>query len=63
MPCPPPTHIVSRPICLSCVRNELINVVVIRAPVIPNGWPSAIAPPLTFSLSMSIPRSRYYWIT
>ena len=22
----------------------------IRAPVIPNGWPTAIAPPLTFSL-------------
>ena len=29
-----------------------------RAPVMPNGWPSAIAPPLTLSLSSSMPRSR-----
>ena len=29
-----------------------------RAPVMPNGWPSAIAPPLTLSFSSSIPRSR-----
>ena len=51
MPWPPPTHMVSRPICLSCQRSELMSVVVIRAPVMPNGWPTAIAPPLTFSLS------------
>ena len=44
MPWPPPTHIVSRPIVLSCARRPLISVVVIRAPVMPNGWPSAMAP-------------------
>ncbi len=27
-----------------------------RAPVIPNGWPRAIAPPFTFSFSIGIPR-------
>ena len=31
----------------------------IRAPVMPNGWPTAIAPPETFSLSRSIPTSRW----
>ena len=30
----------------------------IRAPEAPIGWPSAIAPPLTFTVSMSKPRSR-----
>ncbi len=29
----------------------------IRAPVMPKGWPSAIAPPCGFSLSMSMPHS------
>ena len=29
----------------------------IRAPVMPNGWPSAIAPPLMLSLSGSMPSS------
>ena len=55
MPWPPPTHIVSRPNCLSWNCSELISVVVIRAPVMPNGWPTAIAPPLTLSLSSSMP--------
>ena len=30
---------------------------VIRAPVMPHGWPSAMAPPLTLSLSSGTPRS------
>ena len=58
MPWPPPTHMVSRPNCLSCHCSELISVVVIRAPVMPNGWPTAIAPPLTLSRSRSMPSSR-----
>jgi hypothetical protein len=33
-------------------------VLVILAPVMPNGWPTAIAPPLTFNLSMSMDSSR-----
>ena len=37
MPCPPPTHIVSRPSSLSRDWRPLSSVVVIRAPVEPNG--------------------------
>jgi len=50
MPWPPP-----RPIDLPCQLSELIRVPVIRAPVMPNGWPTAIAPPLTFSFSSGMP--------
>ena len=57
MPWPPPTHIVSRPIVLSCHSSELISVPVMRAPVMPNGWPTAIAPPFTLSFSIGMPRS------
>jgi len=55
MPWPPPTHIVSRPIDLPCQLSELIRVPVMRAPVMPNGWPTAMAPPLTFSFSSGMP--------
>ena len=51
MPCPPPTHMVSSPIVVSVVCRPLSRVVMIRAPVMPNGCPSAIAPPCTLSLS------------
>ncbi len=37
IPCPPPTHIVSRPIVASSVLRSLSNVPMIRAPVIPKG--------------------------
>src|SRR6266576_6146573 len=37
MPCPPPTHMVSRPNCLSCHDSEFTSVVVIRDPLIPKG--------------------------
>ena len=57
MPWPPPTHMVSRPNCLSCHCNELSSVVVIRAPVMPKGWPTAMAPPLTLTFSSGMPRS------
>ena len=59
MPCPPPTHMVIRPVDLSWKSSELSIVFCSRAPVIPNGWPTAIAPPLTLSRSMSTPRSWY----
>ena len=52
MPWPPPTHMLSMPKVLSSNCRPLMRVVMIRAPVMPNGWPSAIAPPCTFSLSM-----------
>src|SRR4051794_28985981 len=61
MPGPPPTHIVSRLTVLSWYCSELTSVVVMRAPVTPNGGPTAIAPPLTLSLSpngsMPMPRA------
>ena len=56
MPWPPPTHIVSRPYCLSASWRPWISVVMMRAPVMPNGWPRAIEPPLTLSLSHAMPR-------
>ena len=43
MPWPPATHMVSRPYCLSSVSRSFSSVVMMRAPVCPNGWPSAIA--------------------
>ena len=49
-PIPPATHIVSSPNLPSSESRLLSRVVMIRAPVIPNGWPSAIAPPLTVEL-------------
>ena len=49
MPWPPPTHIVIRPVGLSCQFSEFSIVSCSRAPVMPNGWPTAIAPPLTLS--------------
>src|SRR5207245_1902006 len=52
MPWPPPTHIVSRPKVLSRSRRPLSRVHRMRAPVMPNGWPSAIAPPCGFSFSL-----------
>ena len=45
-PCPTPTHIVHKaklPLLLCC--NWCTAVVTKRAPLMPNGWPSAIAPP------------------
>ena len=42
MPWPPPTHIVMRPVCLSWCCSELTIVDCSRAPVMPNGWPTAI---------------------
>src|SRR5204862_6251086 len=35
IPCPPPTHIVSSPICLSSVSRSFRSVFMIRAPVMP----------------------------
>ncbi len=40
-----------QPVDLSCQSRLLIIVFCRRAPVMPNGWPTAIAPPLMFSLS------------
>src|SRR5699024_4792270 len=53
MPWPPPTHSVARPKRPSRSRRPFRSVVVMRAPVEPQGWPSAIAPPWTLSVSWS----------
>src|SRR5690349_14400208 len=54
---------VSRPTCLSSVSSTFSSVPMIRAPVIPKGWPRAIAPPWVLSLSSSIPHSAMIGIT
>ena len=43
--------------CASSVSRSLSSVVMMRAPVIPNGWPRAIAPPNGLSFSWSMPHS------
>src|SRR6266850_2158246 len=57
-PLPPPRHSVAIPrfrfLCLSAYSS----VVSTRAPLAPIGWPSATAPPLTFTLLPSTPSSR-----
>ena len=57
-PMPPPTHSVTRPYRSPRRRISCSSVVVRRAPLQPSGWPSAIAPPLTFSRARSIGSSR-----
>ena len=65
IPWPPPTHIVSSPMVASAVCRSLRSVQRIRAPVMPNGWPSAIAPPwgLRRSSKGSMPMPRADGIT
>ena len=59
MPIPPPIQSVAKPFfdflfCISCIKvtNTL-------APDAPIGWPNAIAPPLTFTLSGLKPSSLF----
>ena len=62
-PCPPATHMVSRPTVLSSVSRPLSSVVMIRAPVMPKGWPRAIAPPCGFIFSSGMSHSSMIGIT
>ena len=62
-PSPPPQHIVTRPTSLSERSSSCSSVVIRRAPVEPSGWPSAIAPPFTFTRSMSGSSSRRHAAT
>ena len=59
-PCPGRRRRTSTRCRTSCRRSHRLfsSVAVMRAPVMPNGWPSAIAPPDTLSLSSSMPSSR-----
>ena len=53
VPCPTPTHIVANPNRPPVRASSKAAVPTIRAPVIPKGWPSAIAPPLGFTRASS----------
>ena len=57
MPSPPPQHIATNAYLPSRRSNSCSAVVINLAPVLPVGWPSAMAPPFTFTFSGSAPRS------
>ena len=50
----PPAHMVIRAVLASRRSSSCRAVVISRAPVLPTGWPSAIAPPLTLTRSASV---------
>src|SRR3569623_1752182 len=52
---PPPSHIVCRPHFLLRSFRPYSSVVISLVPEAPSGWPSAIAPPLTFRREGSAP--------
>src|SRR5436190_6925946 len=56
-PCPPPEQIAAQPSPPPRRRNSWTRTPRMRAPDAPIGWPSATAPPLTLTLSSSMPRS------
>src|SRR5262249_18263425 len=58
MPWPTPMHMVARPFLSPRARIAWSSVATRRAPLMPSGWPSAIAPPLTLTLFGSSWRSR-----
>src|SRR5665213_18129 len=58
MPMPPPMHNVARPFLALRFCISYNSVTKIRVPEAPMGWPSAMAPPLTLTLSASKPSSR-----
>ena len=49
----PPQHMVTSAVVPSVRSSSCSAVVSSRAPVEPTGWPSAMAPPLTFTRSKS----------
>ena len=57
-PWPTPMQSVARPSRPSRRRSSCSSETTSRAPLIPSGWPIAIAPPLTFTRSGSMPSSR-----
>src|SRR5271154_3183852 len=54
---PPHSHIVGSAYRPPRCSSALTSVVMIRAPLAPNGCPMAIAPPFTFALARSAPVS------
>src|SRR4029077_4663881 len=57
-PCPPPPHSAAAPTPPPRRLSSRARCSTIRAPDMPTGWPSAIAPPWTFTLDSSRPRAR-----
>src|SRR5690606_35681695 len=57
-PWPPPLQMLARPNCTPRFRISWANVSTMRAPLAPMGWPSAMAPPLTLTISGSHSPSR-----
>src|SRR5271154_5369886 len=55
IPCPVPIHILVKQIFFFVRLASLKIVQICRAPVVPSGWPSAIAPPLGFIFLWSRP--------
>ena len=55
-PIPVPIHIEITPYLSLVLSSSLKRVHIILAPVIPSGWPRAMAPPLLFSFSFGILR-------
>src|SRR5581483_12124101 len=53
-PIPPAAHTVRSPYCSPVRCSSLQTVVMMRAPVAPNGWPRAIEPPVRLIFSGSI---------
>src|SRR5947207_2332975 len=57
IPCPTAMHMVASPQRPPVRRSSWVSIVIRRAPLIPSGWPSAIAPPLTLTFAGSSPSS------
>src|SRR5690554_383330 len=57
-PMPPPIHSVARPFLASRRVISCSRLTRMRQPEAPIGWPRAMAPPFTFTLAVSQPRSR-----
>src|SRR6056297_391180 len=57
VPSPPPMQIAATPRLRSRFSKAFSSVTMIRAPLAPMGWPSAQAPPLTFTFSRGRPIS------
>src|SRR6266704_677139 len=63
MAIPPWAQIDTRPNCTSRRTISFASVVTTRPPVAPNGWPIAIEPPMTLTMSslISHPNARHPW--
>src|ERR671915_1548770 len=57
-PWPPPEQIAATPSPPPRRRSSFASVIRMRAPLAPIGWPSAIAPPFTFTFDSSTPSIR-----